>query len=131
MTLGSNTLVPEGYGGPTHFIPTELGLGQGKASSISVDLADSPPDSPPRNPIPELERPPSQDGEKCPVAPYHWGLPVEWQAIPGNPRKHFQETAGCLHYYLSLLVPILLIPLPVPPCLVVKSWECSQWAGSG
>lgn len=30
-------------GSPSHFIPTGLGLGQGKASSIVVDLADSSP----------------------------------------------------------------------------------------
>lgn len=43
MTLGLNALGLRGMGSPIHFLPTELGLRQGKASSISVDLADSSP----------------------------------------------------------------------------------------
>ena len=102
MTLGLNTLVPEGYGRPPmpRFIPTELGLRQEKAPSISVDLADSSPkilhqetqSLSLKGPLPRMER------------RVRWSLTTgacQWSGRhPGTPGQCFQETAGCLHYYL-------------------------------
>lgn len=109
--------VLEGVYSPTYCIPTEPGLGQGKAHpTLWRDRVPS--DSPPR-PVPKLEIPrlPAMEGEWGPVAlttqacPTVGGLvpsssrSVEWQGVLGPPGKHFQKAAGSAS----------ITPLPCPP----------------
>lgn len=113
MTLGYGRTPP-----PTpRFTPTELGLRQEKGLSISVDLADSSPkilhqETQSLSPLPRMER------------VVQWPLTTgacQWNGRhPGTPGQCFQETAGCLHYYLFPCPNSLDPPQPCQ-CPVVTS----------
>lgn len=114
-TLGLNTLVLEANGQPYPLHSERARTGARESFFHFGGLGRQfPSDSPPRSPTPELEYPPSQDGQKRVHGPLIPGAcPAQWSGRHLGPQGSVSRKQQAVSITTSFLIPPPLILLPL------------------